>query len=99
MKLEIFSLNGCPYSMKAEKLLHKYNSDIIRVDHNEKSYYNNLNKMSTYPQLFLVDDKNNRIQIGGYDDTKILLTKIFNNNNIKYDKHDSLLLKNFFLNK
>ena len=41
MKLEIFSLNGCPYSMKAEKLLHKYNSDIIRVDHNEKSYYNN----------------------------------------------------------
>ena len=56
--------------------------------------------MQTFPQIFLIDEESDyKIKIGGYDDTKILLKKIFNNKKIDYSKDDSIILENFFLNK
>ena len=100
MRLYIYSLINCPYSMKAEILLVKYNPEIIKVKSSKKSYYNDLNNMHTFPQIFLIDEESDyKIKIGGYDDTKILLKKIFNNKKIDYSKDDSIILENFFLNK
>ena len=100
MRLYIYSLINCPYSMKAEVLLVKYNPEIIKVKSSKKSYYNDLNNMVTFPQIFLIDEESDyKIKIGGYDDTKILLKKIFNNKKIDYSKDDSIILENFFLNK
>lgn len=100
MRLYIYSLINCPYSMKAEILLVKYNPEIIKVKSSKKSYYNDLNNMVTFPQIFLIDEESDyKIKIGGYDDTKILLKKIFNNKKIDYSKDDSIILENFFLNK
>lgn len=97
MKLIIYSLIGCPYSMKAEKLLEKYQPTIIKVSQNEKEQIKRQNNMATYPQIFLKDG-DEKIQIGGYDDTVNLLRKIFNNQEIGYKKNESEKLKKFFLN-
>lgn len=102
MRLYIYSLDGCPYSMKAEKLLRKCNPKIIKVaqSKSEKDYYNNINDMLTYPQIFLMDEKSNKkVKIGGYDNVKELLSKIFKNNSLDYSEDDCKLLENFFLNK
>ena len=100
MRLYIYSLINCPYSMKAEKLLDRYNPEIIKVKSSKKSYYNDLNNMMTYPQIFLTSEESDyKIKIGGYDDTKMLLKKIFNNKKIDYSDDDSIILENFFLNK
>lgn len=99
MILHIYSLVGCPYSMRSETLLKPYNHKIIKVQQSEKQKYKDMNQMPTFPQIFLVDDLNNRIKIGGLEDTVSLLDKIFKNKKIEYNNDDSLKLKNFFLNK
>ena len=78
MKLEIYSLIGCPYSMKSEALLKLYNPIIHKVEQNEKDKYKQQNNMNTFPQIFLLNN-NNKIKIGGYSDVKDLLSKIFKN--------------------
>jgi len=98
MILNIYSLVGCPYSIRSEKLLSKYNHKIIKVEHIEKQKYKDMNEMSTFPQIFLVDN-DKRIKIGGLDDTVSLLDKIFNNQPINYSENDSKKLIKFFLNK
>lgn len=97
MKLIIYSLEGCPYSIKAEKLLNKYNPKIIKVTHNDKEQIKRQNNMPTFPQIFL-EDSNEKIKIGGLDDTVNLLRKIFNKQEIEYSKNESEKLKKFFLN-
>jgi glutaredoxin len=88
--------------MNAENLLKKCKPKIIRVENSrsEKDYYNNLNEMITYPQIFLIDEKDNyKIKIGGYDDVKRLLNKIFKKDTLDYSEDDCELLEKFFLNK
>lgn len=97
MKLIIYSLIGCPYSMKAEKLLEKYQPKVIKVSNNEKEQIKRQNNMPTFPQIFL-EDGNDKIKIGGFDDTVNLLRKIFNKQDIEYTKNESEKLKKFFLN-
>lgn len=97
MKLIIYSLIGCPYSMKAEKLLEKYQPKIIKVSYQEKEQIKRQNNMPTFPQIFL-EDENEKIKIGGLDNTVNLLRKIFNKQEIEYTKNESEKLKKFFLN-
>jgi glutaredoxin len=97
MKLIIYSLIGCPYSMKSEKLLEKYQPKIIKVNYNEKEQIKRQNNMPTFPQIFL-EDGDKKIKIGGFDDTVSLLRKIFNKQEIEYSKEESEKLKKFFLN-
>ncbi len=101
MILHIYSLVGCPFSMKAVETLKLYKPKIITVTQDEKQKYKKLNDMTTFPQIFLVekDNENSRIKIGGYSETIELLTKIFNKDTIPYNKSDSDKLVKFFLNK
>jgi glutaredoxin len=96
MKLEIYSLIGCPYSMKAEQLLKLYKPIIHKVSQDEKDKYKQQNKMDTFPQIFLLNNQN-KTKIGGYSDVKDLLSKIFKNEQINLDNSEEII--KFFLNK
>lgn len=98
MQLYIYSLVGCPYSEKSEKILKLYKPKIIKVQQNEKDKYKRMNEMATFPQIFLVED-GKRIKLGGYNDTMELLTKIFNKDKINYPKDVADKLIKFFTNK
>ncbi len=96
MKLEIYSLIGCPYSMKSESLLRLYKPNIHKVSQEEKDKYKQQNSMETFPQIFLLDE-NDKTKIGGYSDVKDLLSKIFKNEKINLDNSEEII--KFFLNK
>ena len=82
-KIQIYSLEGCPYSMKAEELLNKYNNiEVIKVKRIDKEKIKQKNKMNTFPQIFLVKD-NKKIKIGGCDKITEILELVNNNKNIK----------------
>ena len=68
--IEIFSLEGCGYSMAAEKLLLEHNIPFrkISVSQEDKEYHKKLNEMDTFPQIFLNKLHNKRSKIGGYTD-------------------------------
>jgi glutaredoxin len=99
MKLIIYSLIGCPWSLKSEGLLQKYNPNIIKVSQSEKNKVKKTNGMNTFPQIFLEDDSNKISKIGGYDDTMKLLSDIFSKASINYPDNDAKSLINFFTNK
>ena len=94
MQLIIYSLEGCPYSMKSESLLKLYKPKIVKVTQAEKDKYKKQNGMNTFPQIFL-----DTIKIGGLDSVTELLAKIFNNEKINFNTTDSDKLIKFFLNK
>ena len=99
MKLFIYSLVGCPWSLKSENKLKAYNPNIIKVDQSEKSKFKKMNNMNTFPQIFLIDDNEKAIKIGGYDATMQLLSDIFENKDIvAYNDKDKQSLINFFTN-
>jgi glutaredoxin len=99
MKLFIYSLVGCPWSLKSENKLKAYNPNIIKVDQSEKSKFKQMNNMNTFPQIFLIDDNEKAIKIGGYDATMQLLSDIFENKDIvAYNDKDKQSLINFFTN-
>jgi glutaredoxin len=83
-QLKIYSLEGCPYSMNAEKLLKNNNIDfnLIKVSYDEKDHYKQLNKMNTFPQIFLETNQEN-IKIGGYSDLNDIYNTI--NDNTTFD--------------
>jgi glutaredoxin len=100
MKLFIYSLIGCPWSLKSEDKLKAYIPNIIKVDQSEKSKFKKMNNMETFPQIFLIDDNEKAIKIGGYDATMQLLSDIFENKEIvAYDEKDKQSLIKFFTNK
>jgi glutaredoxin len=94
MQLIIYSLEGCPYSMKSESLLKLYKPKIVKVSQAEKDKYKKQNDMTTFPQIFL-----DNIKIGGLDSVTALLAKIFNGEKINFNNEDSDKLIKFFLNK
>lgn len=72
MKLKIYSLVGCPYSLKAERLTKtmKIKNEIIKVrGEKEKLSIKKKLRAKTFPQIYIVNDKNNsrNIHIGGCD--------------------------------
>ena len=84
MKIEIYTLDYCPYCKKAIAFLNEKNLEFtqIRIDDDEDSWFQKLAKMLnkkatdvTVPQIFI--DGN---QIGGYSDMMELYSqdKIFN---------------------
>ena len=94
MTLTIYSLEGCPCSMRSESLLKLYKPKIVKVSQTEKDKYKKQNDMTTFPQIFL-----DNIKIGGLDSVTALLAKIFNGEKINFNNEDSDKLIKFFLNK
>lgn len=85
--LEVYSLNGCSFSQNAEKLIkdHNLKANIINVpnDIKTKKNINKINKMNTYPQIFVVFDKKKKFKVGGFTQ---LVEHINICNNIKQNK-------------
>ena len=71
----IYSLDGCPFCIKAEKLL-KNNSllyKVIRITQEEKQKYKEYLRVKTFPQIYYV--KNDELTpIGGCSDLEKYLT-------------------------
>ena len=67
-KIEIFSLEGCGYSMAAEQLLKEHDIPFnrISVSQETKEHHKKINEMNTFPQIFLNKSKKNRSKIGGF---------------------------------
>jgi glutaredoxin len=61
IRLQIYSLIGCYFSQKAELSMMDFKLgdklEIIKVEDEEKEKYKKLNKMNTFPQIFLLNNK------------------------------------------
>ena len=91
--LKIISLEGCPYSEAAEKLVssNKIDSEIIKVTQNEKKKFKT-NEIQTFPQIYLKKKHSNGdVLIGGYSKLKEYFDKIMEEPS--NSKFDSLKLK------
>ena len=83
LKFKSVILQGCPYSEKADTLLHcleeagvidSYEPTYISVQ--QKQQYKQKNKMDTFPHIFY--SKNQRFRkVGGCDDLVSFITKSF----------------------
>ena len=81
-KLRFIGLNGCPYSIAAEKLIKdNKNVEITWIQQKDKHIYKN-EQIQTFPQIYL--KKNDQeILLGGYEDLKNAIDKLKNNFNIE----------------
>ena len=78
----IYSLDGCPYSMDAERIVQqsKIPHHIVKVsrDENLKNFYKQRHNMNTFPQIFYIRKNGNKSQfdkIGGRDELVEFLNK------------------------
>lgn len=92
--IEIYSLVGCNFSKKAEELLeeHEIPFKLIRVLYDSKEKYKKINKMDTFPQIFIITKKS-KIKIGGAD---MLLDFINISHILKYNDMSINKLKSFY---
>tara|TARA_B100000242_G_C42734188_1_gene342659 strand:- start:123 stop:515 length:393 start_codon:yes stop_codon:yes gene_type:complete len=68
--LEVISLEKCPYSLAAEKLLKSkdVNFDLVKVNYSDKETYKT-EKISTFPQIYLKKHgSSGRLLVGGFND-------------------------------
>jgi len=82
-QLKLFSLEGCYYSQSAEELLNNNNVkySLQRVKQTEKQSIKDINKMDTFPQVFL-ETSNNKIKIGGYSELNNICNIVNNKDNL-----------------
>ena len=81
-KIKAFCLENCFFSENAKLLLNNNNIefDLVNVKYENKEDYKKLNKMNTFPQIFL-ETGNESLKIGGYDDFNNLVNIINENKN------------------
>jgi glutaredoxin len=70
MSIVLYVLKGCPYCNNALILLKENNikHKAIVVEDKDKEKYKKLNKMDTFPQIFINVNANNYFKIGGFND-------------------------------
>jgi glutaredoxin len=82
-------LKGCPYCDNALMLLKQNNikHKSILVETKDMDKYKKINKMNTFPQIFINIDSNNYFKIGGNDDLveTMEIVKTINNSNVSLD--------------
>ena len=101
MKIQIYAPYSCQCSYSAKKEFGIFNPEVILVHDHEKDHYKIMNEMTTFPQIFFFVN-GNRIKIGGYDDTRNLIEKIRNRENINIENisiEDKCVIVNFFTEK
>jgi len=81
--LKVFSLDGCYYSKSAEELLddNKIIYSLQKVSHMEKDDIKDINKMYTFPQIYL-EYQDSKIIIGGYSELNEIYDIINKKNNL-----------------
>jgi glutaredoxin len=85
----LYVLEGCPYCNNSLRLLKEYKikHKAIIVPINEKEKYKKQSKMNTFPQIFMMVDKDNIIKIGGNSDLEeaIELSNNIHRSNVSID--------------
>lgn len=81
-KIKAFCLENCYFSENAKLLLNNNNIEfnLVNVKSEGKDFYKQINKMNTFPQIFL-ETENESLKIGGYDDFNKLINIINDNKN------------------
>ena len=97
--LLIYSLENCPYYRKAEDLVkeHEIPHKIIKITHTTKQKYKRINKMDTFPQIFIetksgVKRDKKQIKLGG---SQVLLHLIQISHLIRYNELSLYKVKEF----
>ena len=89
MSIILYVLKGCPYCDNALMLLKQNNikHKSILVETKDMDKYKKINKMNTFPQIFINIDSNNYFKIGGNDDLveTMEIVKTINNSNVSLD--------------
>lgn len=89
MSIILYILKGCPYCDNALMLLKQNNIKYkaILVEGKDIEKYKKINKMNTYPQIFINIDANNYFKIGGNDDLveTMEIVKTIMNSNVSLD--------------
>jgi len=82
-QLKVFSLEGCYFSQSAEELLNNNNVNysLQKVKQTEKQSIKDLNKMYTFPQIFL-ETSNKNIKVGGYSELNNICDIVNNKSNL-----------------
>ena len=89
MSIVLYVLKGCPYCNNALMLLKENNikHKSIVVEDKDKEKYKKLNKMNTFPQIFINVNGDNYFKIGGNDDfvETMEIVKTIINSNVSLD--------------
>jgi len=89
MSIVLYVLKGCPYCNNALMLLKENNIKYkaIVVEDKDKEKYKKINKMNTFPQIFINVDGNNYFKLGGNDDLveTMQIVKYIINSNVSLD--------------
>jgi len=89
MSIVLYVLKGCPYCNNALMLLKENNikHKAILVEDKDKEKYKKLNKMNTFPQIFINVNGDNYFKIGGNDDLveTMEIVKTIINSNVSLD--------------
>jgi glutaredoxin len=89
MSIVLYVLKGCPYCNNALMLLKENNIKYkaIVVEDKDKEKYKKINKMNTFPQIFINVNGDNYFKIGGNDDLveTMEIVKTIINSNVSLD--------------
>jgi len=89
MSIVLYVLKGCPYCNNELMLLKENNikHKAIVVEDKDKEKYKKLNKMNTFPQIFINVNGDNYFKIGGNDDLveTMEIVKTIMNSNVSLD--------------
>jgi len=89
MSIVLYVLKGCPYCNNALMLLKENNIKYkaIVVEDKDKEKYKKINKMNTFPQIFINVNGDNYFKIGGNDDLveTMEIVKTIMNSNVSLD--------------
>jgi glutaredoxin len=89
MSIVLYVLKGCPYCNNALMLLKENNikHKAIVVEDKDKEKYKKINKMNTFPQIFININGDNYFKLGGNDDLveTMEIVKTIINSNVSLD--------------
>jgi glutaredoxin len=99
-KLKVIVLENCPYSISASELLtnYKIKFDKIMVNNNNKHKYKT-DKISTFPQIYMINQDKEEILLGGYSDIEEIINIINSNTNINAIKKEIKTKYSYINNK
>ena len=99
-KLKVIVLENCPYSIAASELLSNYKIkfDKIMVNNNNKQEYKT-DKISTFPQIYMINQDKEEILLGGYSNIEEIINIINSSTKINVIKKEIKTKYSYINNK
>lgn len=99
-KLKVIVLENCPYSIAALELLTNYNIEFDKkVVNNKNKHECKTDKISTFPQIYMVNENKEEILLGGYSDIEEIINIINSSTNINAIKKEIKTKYSYINNK